>query len=270
VDDDDSSDFEVKSEKVKEEVPKASATASPPAKSPPIGAEQTLEDREEKDFMKRLSDFMTLKSLPMPKLAWMGLRDGECRHSSNLRINSKIVIFAVNLHAIYQRVQILGGFDAIDDAKTWNKLNEDLQIKNNVLTRRKYERILLPFERHEREVLLKFANVEVKEETNVDAHIPDNNNSKSPKDSDGRASPTLNITAGDIKKELDLTPEQMTKIQNRIKLKETKCGETTATAAVNNLGLNLSVSPGATGSVSVPVTVIVRPAENDSVSYFSK
>jgi len=75
-DDDDSSDFEVKTEKVKEEILKASTTTSPPAKSPSIAAELTLEDREEKDFMKRLSDFMTLKSLPMPKLAWMGLRDG--------------------------------------------------------------------------------------------------------------------------------------------------------------------------------------------------
>jgi hypothetical protein len=116
-------------------------------------------------------------------------------------------------------------------------------------------------------VLLKFVHVEVKEEKNVDSSISDNNNSKSPKDSTARSSPNANILSADIKKELDLTHEQMTKIQNRIKLKETKSGETTATAAVSNLGLNLSVSPGATGSVSVPVTVIVRPAENDSVSY---
>jgi hypothetical protein len=86
LDDDDSSDFEIK--KVKDETPKIISVkiVAPPAKSPPIEEASPVERQDERDFMKRLNDFMTQQSLPMPKLAWMGLRDGECCKTNKKKI----------------------------------------------------------------------------------------------------------------------------------------------------------------------------------------
>lgn len=36
-----------------------------------------FEKQEERDFLRRLHDFMSQRAYPFPKLVWMGLRDGE-------------------------------------------------------------------------------------------------------------------------------------------------------------------------------------------------
>lgn len=62
----------------------------------------------------------------------------------------------MNLFTIYQRVQKLGGFNAIADNRVWKNLFEDLSESGKSIvqgmTKRRYERILLPFERHEKEL----------------------------------------------------------------------------------------------------------------------
>ena len=59
------------------------------------------------------------------------------------------------MFTIYTRVQKLGGFNAIADNRVWKNLFEDLSEPGKCITqgmtKRRYERILLPFELHERE-----------------------------------------------------------------------------------------------------------------------
>ena len=59
------------------------------------------------------------------------------------------------MFTIYTRVQKLGGFNAIADNRVWKNLFEDLSEPGKCITqgmtKRRYERILLPFELYERE-----------------------------------------------------------------------------------------------------------------------
>lgn len=70
--------------------------------------------------------------------------------------NNFLLHFLVDLYSIYSRVQKLGGFNAIADNRVWKNLFEDSSDPGkNVaqgMTKRKYERILLPFEMYEREL----------------------------------------------------------------------------------------------------------------------
>lgn len=60
------------------------------------------------------------------------------------------------MFTIYTRVQKLGGFNAIADNRVWKNLFEDLSEPGKCITqgmtKRRYERILLPFELYEREI----------------------------------------------------------------------------------------------------------------------
>lgn len=97
------------------------------------------------------------------------------------------------------KVQKLGGYDAITDLETWSLMSNDQNLDDGAIMKKKYEKILLPFERHDTE----FGNNAKYRLQNLER----------------RLSPSLEIIP--IKKEdyngKDLTKEQMMKIQSLVK-----------------------------------------------------
>lgn len=167
-------------------------------------------------------------------------------------------MFPVNLYTIYSRVQKLGGFNAIADNRVWKNLFEDLSEPGKCvtqgMTKRKYERILLPFERYERE--MRENGKQIKSELTIST-IPrgminnskdqslNNRKSKKPHHSSSPAIEIIPLKNG-ATSEHELTLEQINEIHNIIKPKEYENRQ------YSNDG------------VSVPVHVIVRPSANSS------
>lgn len=162
----------------------------------------------------------------------------------------------MNLYAIYSRVQKLGGYECIGDNRVWKQIFEDIAATSvngsaiNSMTRKKYERILLPFERYERE-LLNLASLA----PNASPEITISTISKAAASSSRprSSSPAVEIipmkngaVTGD---NIELTKEQMCEIQNIIKQKDNQM--------VHHLN---SLS---NDGISLPISVIVRPQSSD-------
>lgn len=216
---------------------------------------ETYKNPEEIDFLIRLNTFMAERSQSYPKLIW-GLKDGNIIFSIFLYHVSKFNAFftlSVNLFTIYTRVQKLGGFNAIADNRVWKNLFEDLSEPGKCITqgmtKRKYERILLPFERYERE--LRENGKGSRSELTISTIPRTTINKKvselqqNPGRRQSSSSPAIEIIPlknGAVKNEL--TVEQMSEIQKIIKPGHSDYN---------------------TNDVSVPVHVIVRPSPNGSM-----
>lgn len=163
----------------------------------------------------------------------------------------------MNLFTIYTRVQKLGGFDAIADNRVWKNLFEDLSEPGKCITqgmtKRKYERILLPFERHERDLREngKYTRAELTISTIPKGNIKLQNN-KNPSIRRRSTSPAIEIIPlkNGAMENVELTVEQINEIHNIIKPKDYE----------NQQYYNGISNDG----VSVPVHVIVRPTPNGS------
>lgn len=161
----------------------------------------------------------------------------------------------MNLFTIYLRVQKLGGFDAIADNRVWKNLFEDLSEPGKCITqgmtKRKYERILLPFERHERELR---ENGKYTSELTISTIPKSHMSSQSNRNNSRRRSTSPAIEIIPLKngavENVELTAEQINEIQNIIKPKDYE----------NQQYHNGNSNDG----VSVPVHVIVRPSPNGS------
>lgn len=124
------------------------------------------------------------------------------------------------------------------------------------MTKRKYERVLLPFERYERE---RRANGDQTSEITISTipkngiHQTQSNNVHYKKRSASPAIEIIPIKNGATSENVELTPEQMTEIQNIIKPKD---GSTSSHHHNGN----------SSDGFSMPVSVIIRPPANCSPS----
>ena len=162
------------------------------------------------------------------------------------------------------RVQKLGGFDAIADNRVWKNLFEDLSEPGKCITqgmtKRKYERILLPFERYERDLREngKYGSSELTIST-----IPKNSinprhslNNRMQIKRRNSTSPAIEIIPlkNGAAENVELTLEQINEIQNIIKPKD----------------YDSQQYYNGNDGVSVPVHVIVRPTNGSSIDYNNK
>lgn len=165
---------------------------------------------EEGTFLMKLYKFMIVRNTPIPKVIWLELKN-------------------LNLHAIFKRVQDLGGFDRVTECKMWRSLFDDSATPwFNTISRKDYERVLLPYEENARnESLLVVKKEDVDDELVIKEEIAviENEDNESPES------------------EPALTVEQMREIQKKVKSKEQ------------------SESP-ASKHVSLPVTVIVGSTQS--------
>lgn len=155
------------------------------------------------------------------------------------------------------RVQKLGGFDAIADNRVWKNLFEDLSEPGKCITqgmtKRKYERILLPFERYERDLREngKYTKSELTISTisknNMEKFNSQNSRVQQMKRSNS-SSPAIEIIPlkNGAAENVELTQEQINEIQNIIKPKDYDAHQ---------------YYNGSDGD-TVPVHVIVRPNAN--------
>lgn len=168
----------------------------------------------------------------------------------------------MNLYTIYSRVQKLGGFNAIADNRVWKNLFEDLSEPGKCITqgmtKRKYERILLPFERYERE--MRENGKHIKSELTIST-IPksminykdqpsNNRNHIKQRHSSSPAIEIIPLKNGASDHVSELTMEQINEIHNIIKPKDYENQQ--------------YYSGNSNDGVSVPVHVIVRPTANGS------
>lgn len=155
------------------------------------------ESSEESEFIQKLIGFHEAQDSQIPKVFWVGLK-------------------RVNLLSIYQKVKKMGGYEMVTERKMWKYLF-GLEGGYNSISRKKYERALLPYERYEMQ--REYAEQRAKYGDGFGDY--------------------------DFEKHLDgnrrLTEAEIMEIQRQIKLKEAK-----------DQNLHVEMSPG-----SLPVTVIV-------------
>ncbi|XP_014260476.1 AT-rich interactive domain-containing protein 5B-like isoform X2 [Cimex lectularius] len=89
---------------------------------------------EERNFMTSLHLFMKERKTPINKIPIVGFKE-------------------VNLFQLYKKVKELGGYDAVSSGKLWKFVYEVMggdmsSTSAATLSRRHYEKLLLPFERH--------------------------------------------------------------------------------------------------------------------------
>lgn len=84
---------------------------------------------EESEFVQKLIDFHEANDSQIPKVFWASLK-------------------RANLLTMYQRVKQMGGYDAVIEHKMWKYLF-GLDCGFNTISRKKYERALLPYEKYE-------------------------------------------------------------------------------------------------------------------------
>lgn len=82
---------------------------------------------EECEFMQKLIDFHEAQHSHISKVFWMSLK-------------------RINLLSIYRKVKKMGGYETINEHKMWKYLFDG---GYNSISRKKYERVLLPFEKYE-------------------------------------------------------------------------------------------------------------------------
>lgn len=172
--------------------------------------EEENESSEESEFVQKLIDFHEAQDSQIPKVFWSGLR-------------------RLNLLSIYQRVRQMGGYEMVTEQKMWKYLF-GIDGGYNSISRRKYERAILPFEKYENEQL-----------TNHMMHR-------------GRSVDFDWIANMDLSNEnrRRLTEAEICEIQRHLKWKQ---------AYERDPNLHLEMSPG-----SLPVTVIVGNKNSTSPS----
>lgn len=187
---------------------------------------------DEKSFLSRLNSFMVKNPDFYPKTVWMEL--GQSKLAVFLEDNAylKSNFFTVNLYKVFMKVQKLGGYDAITDLQTWSLMSNDPNMDDGAMMKKKYEKILLPFERHDTEF--------------------GHNSKYRLQNLERRLSPSLEIIP--IKKEdyngKDLTKEQMMKIQSLVKSR-------------GGSEVEKRESDDRMSSVSVPLTTTITVQCND-------
>nr|XP_046243164.1 AT-rich interactive domain-containing protein 5A [Scatophagus argus] len=89
---------------------------------------------EEKAFVSRLHSFMKDRGTPIERIPHLGFKQ-------------------INLWRIYKAVEKLGGYDSVTARRLWKKVYDELggspgSTSAATCTRRHYEKLVLPFERH--------------------------------------------------------------------------------------------------------------------------
>ncbi|KAM7018214.1 LOW QUALITY PROTEIN: AT-rich interactive domain-containing protein 5A [Tautogolabrus adspersus] len=89
---------------------------------------------EEKSFVASLHNFMKDRATPIERIPHLGFKQ-------------------INLWRIYKAVEKLGGYDAVTARRLWKKVYDELggspgSTSAATCTRRHYEKLVLPFERH--------------------------------------------------------------------------------------------------------------------------
>ncbi|CAL8248655.1 unnamed protein product [Merluccius merluccius] len=92
------------------------------------------EEMEEKSFMSNLHSFMKERGTPIERIPHLGFKQ-------------------INLWRIYKVVGNLGGYDSVTARRLWKSVYDDLggspgSTSAATCTRRHYERLVLPFDRH--------------------------------------------------------------------------------------------------------------------------
>lgn len=99
------------------------------------------ESSEESEFVQKLIGFHEANDSQIPDMFWMSLK-------------------RVNLLSIYRQVRKMGGYDMVTERKMWKYLF-GVDGGYNSISRKKYERAILPFERYEmRREILKLCGVD--------------------------------------------------------------------------------------------------------------
>ncbi|GAB0098650.1 ARID DNA-binding domain [Sergentomyia squamirostris] len=140
----------------------------------------------ERKFLTDLHRFMVERKTPIPKMMWLSLR-------------------RVNLYDIFTRVQEFGGYETVSVNRLWKTLKKD----SPGLTHSKYEKVLLPYELHQRS-LLEAEEAACKREKADLGEMETVSN--------GQMTKAIKVE----KVEPELSREQMTEIQNKVKAKEQK------------------------------------------------
>lgn len=91
---------------------------------------------EEKRFIEDVQTFMNSRGTPVGKMPLLGYRQ-------------------IDLYLFYTKVQTLGGYDSVSAGRLWKSIYDDIggnarSTSAATITRRHYERLLLPYERHQR------------------------------------------------------------------------------------------------------------------------
>ncbi|XP_043268787.1 AT-rich interactive domain-containing protein 5B-like isoform X2 [Venturia canescens] len=116
----------------------SSSLSLAPALRPPSGVRRSERNTtgDEKRFLTDVNSFMRSRGTPVGKMPLLGYRQ-------------------IDLFLFYTKVQKLGGYDSVSGGRLWKTIYDD--IGGNVgstsaatITRRHYERLLLPYERHQR------------------------------------------------------------------------------------------------------------------------
>ncbi|XP_070689954.1 AT-rich interactive domain-containing protein 5A [Pempheris klunzingeri] len=97
-------------------------------------ARPDLVQMEEKAFVSRLHSFMKDRGTPIERIPHLGFKQ-------------------INLWRIYKAVEKLGGYDSVTVRRLWKKVYDELggspgSTSAATCTRRHYEKLVLPFERH--------------------------------------------------------------------------------------------------------------------------
>lgn len=87
------------------------------------------ESSEESEFVQKLIDFHEAQDSQIPKMFWSGLK-------------------RVNLLSIYQKVKQMGGYELVTEQKMWKYLF-GIDGGYNSISKKKYEKVILPFEKYE-------------------------------------------------------------------------------------------------------------------------
>ncbi|XP_043495814.1 uncharacterized protein LOC122520005 [Polistes fuscatus] len=110
-----------------------------PVGRPPSSAVRRSERKtsaEEKKFMVDVQTFMSSRGTPVGKMPLLGYRQ-------------------IDLFLFYTKVQTLGGYDSVSAGRLWKTIYDDIggntgSTSAATITRRHYERLLLPYERYQR------------------------------------------------------------------------------------------------------------------------
>uniref|UniRef100_UPI0037E735D1 AT-rich interactive domain-containing protein 5A n=1 Tax=Semicossyphus pulcher TaxID=241346 RepID=UPI0037E735D1 len=97
-------------------------------------ARPSLSQMEETEFVKGLFSFMKDRATPIERIPHLGFKQ-------------------INLWRIYKAVEKLGGYDSVTARRLWKKVYDELggspgSTSAATCTRRHYEKLVLPFERH--------------------------------------------------------------------------------------------------------------------------
>ncbi|XP_071871543.1 uncharacterized protein isoform X3 [Bombus fervidus] len=119
--------------------PASSNVVVPSVGRPPSSVVRRSERKttaEEKKFLTDVQNFMNSRGTPVGKMPLLGYRQ-------------------IDLFLFYTKVQLLGGYDSVSAGRLWKNIYDDIggntgSTSAATITRRHYERLLLPYERYQR------------------------------------------------------------------------------------------------------------------------